>query len=205
MQTYSHFLLTAALRRPLQKKLKGRDLPELSKSAVLIGSFVPDALLILLTIAFAVADLIRGVSLDPSNGPDSNSLVWKLFDDWFFNNPWVITAQNLFHSPLLVALFIVTAYFLWKRGVRGMGWFFWLSCAAMLHTLIDIPLHHNDGPLLLFPLNWTLRFESPISYWDPDYYGRQFFVFEHLLDLVLIILFLFRFVMRRRRAKDARE
>jgi len=198
LQTYSHFLITAALRRPLKKRVEAKDLPELSTSALLIGSIIPDALLTLLTIVFALIDLSRGVTLNPNSETVADSLVWRLFDDWFFNNTWVIAAQNLFHSPLLVALFIAAAYFFWKRGVRGMGWFFWLSCAAMLHTLIDIPLHHNDGPLLLFPLNWTLRFESPVSYWDPEHFGRQFFVFEHLLDLALIGLFVFRFVVRRR-------
>lgn len=198
MQTYSHFLLTAALRRPLSKRVQASDLPKLKTSALFIGSVIPDALLILISIFFGLVDLSRGVSLDPSSGPDSDSLLWKLFDDWFFNNPWVISAQNLFHSPLLVALFIITAYLFWKRGVHGAAWFFWLSCAAMLHTLIDIPLHHNDGPLLLFPLNWSLRFESPLSYWDPNYFGQQFFIFEHLLDLALIALFAFRFIRGRR-------
>lgn len=208
MQTYSHFLLTAALRKPLAKQARARRLPALRTGAIFLGSVIPDLLLILLTVIFAVVDLARGVNLNPDNGALGESLVWRLFDDWFFTNPWVITAQNLFHSPLLVALFIGAAYLLWRRGVQGAGWFFWLSCAAMLHTLIDIPLHHDDGPLLLFPLNWSLRFESPVSYWDTDYYGAEFFVFEHLLDLALGIYLLVSYVptwWKRRRSGQAAD
>jgi hypothetical protein len=63
----------------------------------------------------------------------------------------------------------------------------------MLHTLIDIPLHVTDGPLLLFPLNWTLRYRSPVSYWDPSFYGREWSIFEHLLDAVLLIYLFIRY------------
>ena len=193
IQTYSHLLITNALRKPLKSYAEKNKLPEPKGSALLLGSVLPDVLLIVITIVCGLIDLSRGATLDPRTGSRESSLMWQLFDDWFFNNPWVITAQNLFHSPLLVAVFILTAYLLWRRG-RATGWFFWLFCAAMLHTLIDIPLHANDGPLLLFPLNWSLRFESPISYWDPQFYGREFFIFEHLLDLVLVTLLLVRAV-----------
>ena len=61
----------------------------------------------------------------------------------------------------------------------------------MLHTLIDIPIHYDDGPLLLFPLNWDLRFMSPVSYWDPNRYGIPFTIFEHSLDIVLLVFLIY--------------
>jgi hypothetical protein len=57
----------------------------------------------------------------------------------------------------------------------------------MLHSLIDIPRHVDDGPLLIFPLNWTWHFHHPISYWDRYYYGREWSIFEHLLDATLLL------------------
>ena len=99
----------------------------------------------------------------------------------------VIAAYNLFHSPLLVATFMLLGFTAWRRGRRWGAWFFWLSCAALLHTFSDIPLHVDDGPLLLFPLNWELRYRSPLSYWDPAFYGRQWTLFEHALDLLLLL------------------
>lgn len=55
-----------------------------------------------------------------------------------------------------------------------------------MHTMLDIPTHHNDGPLILFPLEWSVRFYSPVSYWDPRYFGREFALFELLLNLTLL-------------------
>ncbi len=194
MQTYSHFLLTAVLHKPVAKAVAkavdAKQIPKLRTSAVLIGSIIPDMLLTIIAIVCGVIDLIRGVPLgfNEEGSGDVPSLMGQLFNDWFFNNPWVIASQQLFHSPLVVGIFIIVAYLLWQRSVKGAGWFFWLSCAAMLHTLIDIPLHYDDGPLLLWPLNWDLRYYSPVSYWDPNHFGVPAAIVEHYLDLVYIII-----------------
>lgn len=183
MNTYSHFLLAAVLRKPLKKLTEeNKTLPPLRTSALLIGSIIPDSLLTIIAIFCGIIDVARG-TFGPSN---DDSLMGKLFGDWFFNNPWVMSAQQLFHSPLMVAVFIAIGYFLWKRGTRGGGWFFWLSCSAMLHTLVDIPLHYDDGPLLLWPLNWDLRYFSPVSYWDPNHFGMPTAIYEHFIDIVFI-------------------
>jgi hypothetical protein len=62
----------------------------------------------------------------------------------------------------------------------------WFSLGSLLHTLIDIPTHAGDGPLLFFPFDWQTRFNSPLSYWDPNFYGLQFMVFEILLTVGLL-------------------
>jgi membrane-bound metal-dependent hydrolase YbcI (DUF457 family) len=83
-------------------------------------------------------------------------------------------------------------------------WLFWFSASCLLHSLIDIPTHENDGPLLLFPFEWSIRFASPISYWDPNAYGREFALFELTLDIILLgYLFMPGFMqwMQRRRRK----
>ncbi|MEZ4605354.1 MAG: hypothetical protein R2880_10640 [Deinococcales bacterium] len=194
MQTYSHVIISAALAK--SQKLKGIKAPHFKLSAWIWGSLLPDLGLIILSLACIAIDMGRGLSLDPEK-PSSESLTWRLFEDWFFHNPWVISLQNLFHSPLLLGFFILLAYLLWQRGWQRTTFFFWLFCGCMFHTMIDIPLHHDDGPLLLFPLNWNLRFHSPLSYWDPRYHGREFFVFEHLLDLGLILFWLLAYFKRR--------
>ena len=126
---------------------------------------------------------------DPSVG---DSLLGQLFNDWFFNSPWIMALQNLLHSPLLVIIYLLIGYWLWRRG-RNSSWFFWFAAGCFLHTLADIPVHYDDGPLLLFPLNWELRFMSPVSYWDPARYGREWSIFEFSLDGVLLIYFLIRY------------
>lgn len=32
-------------------------------------------------------------------------------------------------------------------------------------------MHHNDGPLLFFPFDWSTRFASPVSYEGAEHYG----------------------------------
>lgn len=206
MQTYSHLIITGTLQRPLGPLAQRhpRHMPPLHTSAYLLGSILPDLPLIVLSIVAMFSDLINGVfsrmylSTAPTGTPVPPelldvSMTMKLFEVWFFRNPWVITAYNLFHSPLLVTVYIGIGYTAWRRGHRWGAWFFWLSCAAMLHTLIDIPLHVNDGPLLLFPLNWTRRFHSPLSYWDPNFHGREWSIFEHTLDGILLLLLIVRY------------
>lgn len=205
MNTYSHTILTAVLKKPLDRLALAhpRRLPPLRTNAIIIGSFIPDLLLILISAVTILIDIFSGVfrnvdfSNPPADGPPPELLevskTAQLFDNWFFENPWVITAHNLFHSPLLLVCYLLIGYTLWKRGRQWGGWFFWLSCAAMLHTLIDIPLHVNDGPLLLYPLNWSWRFESPISYWDPNYYGREWSRFETMLNGVLLLFLLWSY------------
>lgn len=197
MQTYSHFILTGALNGRFAQRLQAKEkLPPLNSKALLFGSVLPDLLLITISVVTIGYDILAGNFANGAPGPEAsvgNSLTQQLFDVWFYENPWVMTAHNLFHSPLLVTIFILVGLWAYRRGNWWGAGFFWLSVAAMLHTLVDIPLHVDDGPLLLFPLNWTLRFRSPISYWDPNYYGVEWSIFEHLLDLALIIYLFVRY------------
>ena len=72
-----------------------------------------------------------------------------------------------------------------QAGTRR-NWIFWLAAGCLVHTALDIPTHVTDGPLLLFPFEWSLRFRSPLSYWDSAYFGREFTMFELLLNVALL-------------------
>ena len=40
-----------------------------------------------------------------------------------------------------------------------------------LHVPEDLFLHHDDGHRHFYPLSqW--RYSSPVSYWDPNHYGK---------------------------------
>ena len=75
----------------------------------------------------------------------------------------------------------------------------WFLAACLFHSLVDIVTHHDDGPLLLWPLEWTLRYESPVSYWDHQFHGNNFFIFEVILDLLLVMMLVGICLCRRRR------
>lgn len=172
MNTYSHFLMTAALDKSLPR------IP-IVKSAFLLGSIAPDVPLWILSISsISYYHFIRGWNLS-----DTFKIV---FDELYFHNPFWIASHNFLHSPILLLLAL---RFLWHRR-RYIGspyrWLFWFGIACLLHTFVDIFTHADDGPLLFFPLEWTIRFPSPISYWDSRYYGREFGTFEHGLDALLL-------------------
>jgi hypothetical protein len=72
---------------------------------------------------------------------------------------------DLFNSiPLaLIGLAIAARYRAWPA--------IFLCGGLLLHSAMDLPLHHEDAHGHFFPLS-SWHFESPISYWDPDRFGR---------------------------------
>lgn len=173
MNTPSHFLMTAALDKSLPRV-------PIVKSAFLLGSVAPDLPLWILSIgSISYYHFLQGWSLR-----DTFSFI---FGELYFHNPFWIASHNFLHSPILLLL---SLSLLW-RSRRNIGspsrWFFWFLLACLLHSVVDIFTHADDGPLLFFPLEWTIRFHSPISYWDPQYYGREFRIFERVLNAVLLL------------------
>ncbi|MCB0077474.1 MAG: DUF4184 family protein [Anaerolineales bacterium] len=177
MQTYSHFIITAGLKRVAARR---RWLPVRGR-AFLLGSVLPDLPLLLLTLwYFADIRWLRPEMADAQ-------LFGAWYDDLFFNNLLWIVSHNLFHAPLIILSLGLIGWRGWKQG-RGWGLaLLWFAMGCGLHSLIDIFTHHHDGPLLLFPFDLSLRFQSPVSYWDPRHYGRLFAPLEHLLDVVLLL------------------
>jgi len=198
MQTYTHYVMTALIKQRLNAhearanpdEASIERVPPLRSGWLMLGSILPDLPLILLAVASIALDLINGNKLGPgSGGAASQSYTEYLFSFMFFHDPWVIAAHNLFHAPLMVIFYLALGYWVWQRGQQWGSALFWLGAACALHTLIDIPLHYDDGPLLLFPFDWQTRFYSPVSYWDPERYGVPFAIFEHLL-LAAMVLYL---------------
>jgi hypothetical protein len=172
LRTYSHFLITAALRKVFPKV-------PIAKSAVYLGSVAPDIPLLTMSVG---GYLYFHYFLQW----ETRDTFRHLFDVLFFNDPFWIASHNFFQAPFILAVAIVT---LWK--VHGNGrvlesWWFWFFSACMIHAVIDILTHNDDGPLVFFPLDWTYRFASPVSYWDSDHYASEFTTFENTLDVGLI-------------------
>jgi hypothetical protein len=201
MQTYSHLIVTAVLNRKLKEQAKrnpnapaqptreGKGLPPLHSTALLIGSVAPDIPLILLTLVFILSDTLAGHKIGPD--PEAGqSNVGYLFRYLFFHNRWVLTLHNLFHGPLMILFYTVAGYLAWRMGKSWGSALFWFAFSCGLHTLIDIPLHTDDGPLIFFPFYWETRFHSPLSYWDPKHYGNYWSIFEHLLIIGMLIYLL---------------
>jgi hypothetical protein len=184
VNTPSHLLINAALRRYTAR----RGGPAIPRGPFLLGAVLPDVPLTLLWIgAFVYGRYVQG---NPAITPMDES-----FDRMYFTDPLWIASYNTLHSPTLLLLALAL---LWRARTAGLGrWWFWFLAGCLVHSAVDIPVHANDGPLLLFPFEWSIRFQSPVSYWDPRYYGRQFAVFELLLDAALLAYLLWPRLARR--------
>jgi hypothetical protein len=191
MNTPSHMLINAAFGKQLEK----RGVRPMY-TALVVGSFMPDIPLTLLSVGYIAWHTWGGGALSSAEAAD------VAFYDMFYFDPTWITAHHLFHAPLLVALWMGIGWFFGFRQGRTWGkWLFWFAVGNALHSALDIPTHHDDGPLLLFPFNWDLRFTSPVSYWDPDHYGIPFSIFSIGVDLLLVGYFIGEWRKRRQRKR----
>ncbi|MGK7913851.1 MAG: metal-dependent hydrolase [Synechococcus sp.] len=172
MNTPSHFLIGAATAKFSRHPIV--------TSAFLLGSIAPDLPLYVLSIGGYLYYTGRGMTAAETLG--------YMFDDLFFSDPVWIALHNVLHSPLVLTVAIALLWTSRDRIGSLARWSFYFFLACLLHTAIDIPTHVHDGPLLFFPLNWNIRFRGPISYWDPDYFGREFTYFELALDAILLLL-----------------
>ena len=187
MQTYSHLLVTALAGDRLEKRGIA-----LNKRAFLFGAVLPDLPLIALTLWFFVYHRL----IAPQDYTNSQ-LFGEVYDAYFFRNPVWIIGHNFFHAPLILAVLIGVGYWGAQRGARWGSPLLWLATACLLHSVIDIFTHRNDGPLLLFPFDWQTRYMGPVSYWDPRYGARVFAPVEHLLNVAIIGYLVWSWLKRR--------
>ena len=135
MNTPAHLLIGAAA-------LGRRDERQLIWAA-LLGALLPDlSLYVMATVSLFLLRIPPQV----------------VFDELYFSAAWqtVFAIDNSF-----VLWGILLALALWSKR----RWAVALAGAAILHLLLDFPLHHDDGRPHFWPLSgWV--FESPVSYWD---------------------------------------
>jgi hypothetical protein len=87
--------------------------------------------------------------------------------------------QNIiatFHSiPLALIGWSIAHYWGWKQIE-------FVFASMVLHSLLDLPVHSEDAHRHFFPFS-NYRFISPISYWNPNNYGRIVSFIERLMVL----------------------
>lgn len=103
----------------------------------------------------------------------SQAHVWSVA---YFEPAWQ-TVFDLFNSiPLALAAWAAAR--LARRPGPAL-----LCASALLHQLLDLPLHREDGHRHFVPFSeW--RFISPVSYWDPAHYG----LLASLVETVAVVV-----------------
>jgi len=124
-----------------------------------IGGFAPDVGLFLMT---------AGAAVYFPNAKDMSvrEAMDYAFNTLFFEDPIWVTVQNALHSPVVLAGLLALGKV--ANSTKLMSF----AAGCLLHAAMDIPVHHNDGPLVFFPFDWNYRFDSPVSYYDADHYGN---------------------------------
>jgi hypothetical protein len=183
----THLVINAAIQKQFGVRLK------IAKSAFLWGSILPDFPFGLLS--WGTLTYYRIILQQDTSGVMEN-----VIHPAYFNNPWWIAAHNFQHSPTMLFMYAVLLWrFLDKVGTRG-HWTLSFVFGCMVHSVIDILTHYDDGPVLFFPFDWHTRFYSPVSYWDRAHYANEFFWVELGINVVLLgYLFLPRLIQRFKR------
>lgn len=119
-----------------------------ARLAVAFGAVLPD---IPMVVFYAWA---RGVARLPER------VIWR---EAYFDPAWQ-AFFDVFNSVPLILLLLWVAWRARATAVLLAGW------SMLLHAALDLPLHGEDAHRHFFPLS-DVRFESPISYWDPARFG----------------------------------
>jgi len=143
---------------------------------VVFGAVLPDASLV-----------VMWLIAKAQNVPDE-----IIFGQWYYSDYWTRIGAMSNSIPVFsaVAALSFVTFRVWANKASVMSTLalglMAVSLSALLHTITDFPLHHNDGHAHFWPLSRWI-FESPVSYWDPLHYGRQWTVIELILAGALIM------------------
>lgn len=147
----------------------GRPLVPATLIAGLAGGLVPDVPMFGMVLW---ATRVAGV-------PES-----QVFGEMYFSDTW----QAVFavdHGFLVWGVLLGLGLWLGHASLRA------FAGAGFLHAAADFLTHNDDARRQFWPLSdWV--FKSPVSYWDPRFYGGTFAVFEFALAIALMGFLLWR-------------
>jgi hypothetical protein len=168
MNTPAHAIVNLAL-------LGRRTRPD-ETAPIVAGAVLPDLSIVAF---YGWARLVRGAS---------EATIWTTL---YFLPEWQVVFDVAHSLPLALAGYVIARA---TRRARAGA----LCLSMALHSLFDLPLHHDDAHRHFLPLSgW--RFASPLSYWDPRHHGAAGAFGEVLLVTVASIV-----VARRTTSRAAR-
>ena len=160
------------------------------RTALIVGAVAPD-----LPVAIAWSWIATVVTL--REGRFRQPAIQVEMDKVYFADSWVSALHSLLHSPVSLAGLALLVCLADRRGVwlRPLGLAFLLG--ALTHAAADIVSHATDGPLVLWPLEDTIRLHGPFSHWDPAFGGIWVSALEAAGGAVFLVAWLIRSAHRR--------
>lgn len=157
MKTPTHFLIGHCCARLFG--WRGTD-----ARLVIAGACLPDLPIIVCWPAIAVYTIARDGAFD-------FAVFRVITDSLYFSENLVSGLHNLLHSPVSIGILVLlTGILLPASPVLRRGCVLVLV-GAFSHSLLDVATHIGDGPLVLWPLDQTVRVRGIVSHWDPVYGG----------------------------------
>jgi LexA-binding, inner membrane-associated putative hydrolase len=164
MHTQTHVIMGAALL--------GRKVPAYAWAGV-IGGLLPDIPMF----AIVAALKIYGIP---------NMLIFNLL---YFQNWWQISngvSHSLLFWPMLFGICWCMKQTANERWRERFNVICIVAASAIIHSVIDLLCHREDAHMHFWPLTWW-KFMSPVSYYNPQHYGRYFSAFEAVLGLTMAV------------------
>lgn len=164
MKSPTHYLIGHCCARLLQ--WRGRD-----ARLLILGACLPDLPIILCWPAIGIYIVITGGSFELAQ-------FRSLADRLYFSDSVLSALHNLMHSPVSLAFLLLCVGILFPTNAVWRRACVIVLAGAVSHSLLDIVSHVEDGPLVLWPLEDTIRFRGPISHWNPAHGGMWVSVLE---------------------------
>ena len=162
MNTTAHVFLAAAVA--------ARPGARRRNWAMAAGALLPDVMMFVMV---AWERWVKGLTLE------------QVFRDAYFSAYW----QGIFAIGNSLPVFAVVMIL---GSLIRRDWLFVFGLCAVLHVLLDLPLHNDDGHPHFWPFtDWIYR--SPVSYWDPAYFGTEAGYAEAVLCVGLAVVLWQRF------------
>lgn len=131
----------------------------LPASAVIAGSIAPDIPIMAVFAGIGVWTYLSG----------GGGSTFAAFRAAYASDPLLVVSHQLLHAPISLAALYAAAVIAGQLSGRHGRWLRSFMYGTMVHSIVDIFTHVDDGPLLLWPFEATVRFASPISHWDASH------------------------------------
>ncbi len=130
-------------------------------------------------------DLIYIVVFFPKIFSYGSYMEWM--HDPLWETVWDSFLARSVHSFLVWGLLFMPLLIIRKREIFSRIYPF--SIGWGLHIAFDALTHVNDGYALFYPLS-DLRFPTPVSYWEREFYATEYFWIGHSLMIGLFLIWI---------------